>query len=222
MVALWIIIGIILFAAALLSISVTIYVTIAEEVDIRIGILGWKKKIDLESKEEEPSKKSSQKAGRRKKKSTKPQKPDQKASDKSFGETVQFGILLFKSIASSAAKFTSHIRITSLRLHMTVACGEADKTAVTYGGVSAGIYTLLGLLDSNLSLKIKSVHIAPDFVSGQAVYDIFFKVKLRFCHILKAFIGILFKSMVNTMSSRKGNFGGLQPNKSKTLNKAVQ
>ena len=222
MAALWIVAGILLLAAALLSVSLTVYVRITDKVDIKIGILGWKRKINLEQEEEKPQKGRAKKSRRRKNNASELQKPEKKANEKSFRETVQFGIQLLKTLLPPAGDASSHIRITSLWLHMTVTCGEADKTAIAYGGVSAGVYTLLGLLDSKLTLRIKSVHIAPDFMSDRAVYDISFKAKLRLCHILKAAIGILFKLAVNTKNSRGEASGGLQPNKSKTLNKAVQ
>lgn len=202
MIALWIILGIIIFFGILLSFSITIYIKITHEVEIFVGAFGYKKNIDFDKSDtaenEKPKKKKkSSKLEDASKKVTK-----KKANKKSFSETLDFAITLIKSIAPNSIRMLKHIRITKLKLFMTVACEDADRTGIVYGEASASIYTLLGVLDNTFKLKIKSVDIVPDFISGEAKYDISFKVKLRLIHILFAAIGIIFKIIVNTLKSK--------------------
>ncbi len=203
MIALYIVLGIIFFFAILLTFSITIYIKITDEVSILVGAFGYKKSIDFEikdtdEKEEQKKKKKASKLDDASKKVS-----DKKANEKSLSQTLDFAITLIKSIFPNSIRMLKHIRIECLKLYMTVASDDAAQTAIAYGVATTSIHTLLGVLDNTFKLKIKSVDIVPDFVSGEAKYDISFKVKLRFVHILFASIGIIFKIIVNTMKNKK-------------------
>lgn len=234
MTALWIILGIVVFVAAVLSFSLTIYVSITDHVEMKAGIFGYRKTVfpmEEESPEEErrePEK--AKKKKRRKKKSADLEKKKKELGEnppdkKTFGETLELIVTMVKSILPGTAKLLSHLRITQLRLYMTVAEDEADRTAIEYGAVSAGIYNLLAILDQAFTLKVKAVDVVPDFVTGEAVYDISFRVKLRLGNILGAGIGIFFKILVNTIKGRMGQAqeppSGKTRENSKNNNKAV-
>lgn len=206
MIALWIILGICLFIGILLSFSLTVYVKITDEVGVWIGALGYKQQLNSDKPKKEKKEKKPKKAKEKKKtkKSSKEKKPKtEKANEKSFSDTVELAVNLIKSIVPNSVSMLKHLRIEQLVLYMTVAEEDADQTAISYGRISGGIYNFLGVLDSALKLKIKTVDIIPDFVTGEAVYDISFKVKLRFCHIIFAGFGILFKFLANTIKNTK-------------------
>ncbi|MEG0693853.1 MAG: DUF2953 domain-containing protein [Oscillospiraceae bacterium] len=203
MIALWIVLSILLFVAVLLCFSITIYIKITDEVTILVGAFGYKQSIVFADEVEKKAKKPKKKKKETKIDDATKKVSEKKANEKSLSQTLDFAITLIKSIVPSSVQMLKHIRITNLNLSMTVACEEADQTALAYGGVSASIYTLLGVLDNTFKLKVKLVDITPDFVSGEAKYDISFKVKLRFIHIVRASIGIIFKIIVNTMKHKK-------------------
>ncbi|WMJ22237.1 hypothetical protein RBG61_09575 [Paludicola sp. MB14-C6] len=203
MTALIIIGSIIAFFALLLSFSLTVYVSIQEEVKIAIGAFGYRYHIDLDDdgKPKKPKKKKKKKKQTAEKKQENIKKPSKKPDSKSFGETIEFALSLLRAVIKPTLKLLKHTRITKLSLYMTVCGEEADETAIFFGQVSTGIYNLLGHLDNLITLKVKSVDIVPDFVSDEAKYNIFFKVKLRFCHIIGALISMIVKFLVNTIKN---------------------
>ncbi|MEG0571061.1 MAG: hypothetical protein RR497_05395, partial [Oscillospiraceae bacterium] len=129
----------------------------------------------------------------------KPVKPE------TFAQTVQTILSLIKAAFEPAKYLLKKVRITSLFINMTVSDDDADKTAIKYGQVSAGIYNLLAHLDNLIKLKIKCVNISPDFVTGQAKYDIAFKVKIRLYVVLFAGIRIFSKFVANTITKSSRN-----------------
>lgn len=190
---------IVLFFIVLLSFSLTIYVSIQEEVSIAIGAFGYRRKLNLDEEEKPKKKKAKKKVAKEVKKKT--QKPTKKAHKFSFQETVEFVLTLMKSIFKPTAKLLKHLRITKLSLNMTVCGEEAAQTAILFGQVNTAIYNLLAHLDNLITLQIKEVNIVPDFVSDEAKYDITFKVKLRFWHIIVALVCMLAKFLANTIKN---------------------
>ena len=203
LIAVWIVLGIFGFFAILLCFSFTIYIKITDEVFLSLGAFGYKKaiKFGLEDKEQS-SKPKSQKKPTKAQSATK-KVTQKKATQKSLSQTLDFAITLMKSIVPQSVKMLKHIRFHKLKLHMTVADDDADQTAINYGRVSTAVYTLLGVLDNSFKLSIKSVDIQPDFVTGEAEYDISFCVKLRFIHIIGGAIGMICKIVVNTIKHKK-------------------
>lgn len=209
MTAVWIILGILAVLALLLSVSATVTVSIGEETRVWVGACGIRYPVDLagEKQEKPPKKKEAKPKAEQAPAAEKKPKPD----EKTFGQTVELAIQLLQSILPPAVRMLSHLRFTSVRIDVSVGTDEADQTAIQYGAISAGIYNLLGALDSLFTLKVKSVDIRPDFVTGESSYRIFFKVKLRLWHILSAGVGMFFKFIAHTMSGSKAGGGSSPP-----------
>lgn len=210
MTALWILLGVAAVLTLLLLGSVTIYVRITDEIRLSVGAFGYRRPVDLsggESEQEEAAErkkksageKAGEKAGAGKKKK---ELAGEKPSERSLADTVELVLLLVKSFLPGSVRLLSHLRFTGVRVYMTVAGDEADRTAILCGAAAAGVYNLLAVLDRACTLRVKSVDVVPDFVSGEAVYDISFKVKLRFGRILGAGIGMLFKFLANLMRGK--------------------
>lgn len=209
----WIIVGsIIAFFVILFSFSLTIYVKITDEVNVAIGAFGYRKKLDFQEPSPEETEKKREKEERKKKKKTKKsvqkkespkEQQKKKITFKTFGETIEFALTMIKSILKPTGTMLKHIRITGLTLQMTVCSEDADETAIHFGQICMGIYNLLGHLDNLLTLKVKKVNIRPDFISDEAQYDIHFKVKLRFSHILMAGLCMLTRFIGNTMKQKQ-------------------
>lgn len=186
--------SILAFLALLLSFSLTVYVSIKEEISIKIGIFGYKKSI-IPSDEKPEKEEKSQK--QEKPKQEKPNLEEKKPSEKSFSETVDFVLRLLQSVLPNSKAMFSHLRFTDVRIYMSAAGDNACDAAVNFGRANAGIHTVLGLLASNFKLKLKACRIRSDFVRDEWLYDISFKVKLRLFHILFAALGILIKFVKN-------------------------
>lgn len=206
MTGVWITLSILVFLALLLLPSITLYVSITDKVDIRWGIYGMRFKMP-ESKVGERAEESVKKKHKKKKKST--QESDEEAAkkkptEKTFSETVEFGINIAKAALRGLEGFLKHLRITDLKLCMLIATGDAAETALNYGKVYAAVYTLLGALDSFFTLKVKRIAIAPSFTADKSVYDIFFKMKLRIIFIIIAAFAALWVFIKPILTKDKG------------------
>ncbi|MEG2813826.1 MAG: DUF2953 domain-containing protein [Oscillospiraceae bacterium] len=198
MIALYIILGIILFFAIILNFSLVIYVVIKEEIVLKIGAFGLRWEIDFDAQtnnqqEKEEKNKKSKKSNAK----TKRKKP----TEQSFFDVIKFALDMIKTFFPPVFTMIKKIRLTNLRLNMTVVSESADKTAIKSGTMSALIYTFLGQIDNLIKLKIKRISINPDFNSKEAQYDISFKIKLRFSTILRAGFSMLFKFLGKIVSA---------------------
>lgn len=215
MTAIIIVSSIVLVFALLLSFSLTVYVRIKEEVSLSIGAFGYKHKFDFvddddddeeedeDDGEDEEAEKEKKKKKKRKKDKNVEGKTSSKVNEKTLGKTIKYILSIIKAVLKPTGKLLRHTRITKLSIYMTV-CGEdADETAIKYGQVSMGIYNLLGQLDNLIKVKIKSVDIVSDFVSDEPQYDIYFKVKLRLCHIIWALLCMITRFLVNTIKNKR-------------------
>jgi len=202
MTALWVLLGIAGFLALVLMGSLTFYVKLGEEVRVWAGMYGLR--FLVFSSAEEPEEKKKKKASQAKKDAEKKKKElsGRKPSERSLSDTVELILLLVRSIVPGAVRLLSRLRFTAVRIAVRVGGEEADKTAVLYGRMSAGIYHLLAALDAYCTLRVKSVDVGVDFVSGETVYDVSFKVKLRIASILGAAVGILVKLAANMLGQK--------------------
>lgn len=192
MTALWIIGGIILLIALLLLLSVTVYVKIGETVQVKIGACGLRFTV-FPSKEKEKKGKKPEKARRKKPEKPKAAVPEEKAGARSFSETAAFAVAILKAVVPGAVELVRKIRVTRMRVFLSVGAEDADTAAVRYGQTCAGVYGVLACIDKAMTLKVKEVNVVPDFVTGEVRYDISFCAKLRIGSAAAAALGILFK-----------------------------
>ena len=201
-----IVIGIIfIFFAVLFSFSLTVYVSITDEVTIKIGAFGYKVTLDFydepvkKSKKEKTNKKKSKKIATKKKNTP---KNVEEVNENTLVETIEFSLRILSSIGYPVKDILKHIRIVDFHLFIAVCSENASDTAINYGRISGGVYALLGHLDSLIKVRIKDVSIKADFVGDTTVYQSRFKVKLRISCIIKNAISILFKIITNTIKHK--------------------
>ena len=192
MTALWIIGGIVLLIVLLMMISVTVYVKIDETVRIKVGALGIRFTVFPASRKKEIPPKTKK---RKKEKPAKPQKPmpEKKANERSLGDTISFAVSLLQAIVPSAVKLVRKIRITRMRIFLSVGAEDADTAAVRYGQTCMGLYSLLACVDKTMTLKVEDVSVTQGFVTGGTQYDISFSAQLRIGSAVFSALSILFK-----------------------------
>lgn len=212
MTAVWILLGIAGFLALLLSFSLTFYVHITDRVELKAGAFGLRFQILPSDGEEEPAKEKKRRLQKKSRKSKPKQKEAEESKQKlakkktdetSFSDTLSLIWAILKGICPTAARMLSHLRLTRLKLSIRVAGPEADQTAIRYGQICAGIYPLLGALDSAIRLRVKWVDIYPDFVREESVYDISFRVKLRLNHLIGGVFAMAFHLLANLLRRKK-------------------
>lgn len=210
MIVLWILAVLALLIACIMAVSVTVYVTIGKEVDIKVGALGFKyslyptaDKPDVPETEKQKVKKAKKQKKKDAKKATKKAKkaegkekkplPEKKTNEKSLSDTIEFVLDLLRSVVPGAVGLIRKIRFVDMRIFLSVGAGDAEQTALRYGQVNMAVYNLLACIDKAMTLKVKEVSIVPDFVTGEFGYDISFKAKLRIGGAVASAFGILFK-----------------------------
>ena len=204
MTAWWIALAVAALLTAFLLASVTVKVMISDTVRIWVGAFGIRFLI-LPAKQKKQRKRKQKKkvpSARKKKPAEKSRKkPKEKPHEQSFGETVSFAVDLLRSTVPGAAALLKKIRFVNMRVFVSVGADSADETAIRYGIVCGAVYNTLAAIDSMITLRVKSVDVVSDFVTGEMRYDISFLAKLRIGSILKAAIGILI-SIVRMMFRR--------------------
>lgn len=214
MLAVWILLGLLLLIALLLSLSLTFVIRLTDHAELSVGIAFYRYPILPPKEEKAPSErkkkkllkkeaKKQQEELQKKKEAAAQKKPD----EKSLGEMLELISAILRSVLPDTGRMLSHLRITGLRMFIRVGCEDADDTAIRYGQINAAVYTLLGAIDSLITLRVKSVDILPDFVRGESEYQISCKVKLRLCHIVGGGLKIGFQLLRNLFRLKKDTPG---------------
>jgi len=172
-IALYIIVGIVLFFIAVLSIPVFINIEYTDLVRcsiswlfIKIQLYPKADKKPEENKEKEPE------PEKEKKEEPKEDKPKEKKENflVTFyhNEGVDGVIQLLRNFISYLNKFSKgfikSIIIKNLRINVSVTEADAAQTAIKYGQICAGFYPSLGFICSNMKVKDYKVNIFADYI----------------------------------------------------------
>lgn len=213
MTALYVFLSVLLLLVLIFSVSITVYVSIKDEIKIEVGALGIRYRAFL-SEEKPKKKKEKEKPEKEPQKEAEQAIKEKKPNEKSFSETVDFVLKLFKSVFPNAVGMLKRLRFLNIRIYMSVACDDAADTAIRYGEANAMIMSVLAALSSNFKTTVKACKIRPDFVRETSLYDISFKCKLRLCHVLFAACGMLGKFIKNfVFTAKKGSPARAEENK---------
>lgn len=145
---------------------------------ISISSEDFKEKTTEEKKEEKPQEK-------------KPEKPKSsflKNLYKGEGLTGIIDILRDVSqIAQGALKYVfKHLIVKRFYIDISVACGDAAKTAIRYGQVCAGVYPCAGTIVSNTKCRSYDINIYPDFNDkSESKISVDFKGRVKLFFIIK-------------------------------------
>lgn len=110
-----------------------------------------------------------------------------------FTQTVYFVLDLIRAMLPPVKELMSHLRITRLKVWISVGEEEADQTAYAYAAVNTAVYNTLALLKSLIRVKVQKIEVFADFVTGETKQAYSFRVKLRVCHLLFAAVRMLFR-----------------------------
>ena len=196
MVALYIIAGIVIFFAALLSLNVSFRVIYKSDSNIdiyaKIGfykiyiIPGNLKKQEKLSKRKE--KKESKPDKIRKKKPKKIKEKDVKDTKEKKKLNISKIIELVKNILSVLwKKLSKYLKIKIYRINASTASKDACKTAMLYGTVIQSAHYIYDFLNSNFKISGKKkdeIIITADFAREKMSFDIDVKIYIRLSHIL--------------------------------------
>lgn len=213
MTAIYIILGIVLFFALILSLRIKLFIRLTDELRVRAGlgpviltvVPSKKKKVDirdftykkhqkrLEKDKKIAQRKAEKKAERdaKKQKAKEIKKQAEEAASATESESPKklaavFDILSF--IFEEFPKLASYIKTEINMLNITVGGKDAAETAKKYGVICTITSCLVELLDNKTSLKkIKpnSISVNADFLSEKTAFRLDIGIKLSLFSILR-------------------------------------
>ena len=214
MLALYIIGGIVLFFAFILSLKATVTVAYCDEVALSVRVLFLKLRI-LPKKEKKPGphsmsakqaekikkklrkkqqKKADAKQKKAEKKAAKKEIPKEEKKKMSLPDILDILSLVRKLLVKVVKTFFGHLRIDIVRIKIRVATGDAATTAIAYGAITQAVNLLFPVLESTKNFstpKARDIDIVADFAGDGIEADVEFSFSLRVWHLFHVAFGAL-------------------------------
>ena len=213
MLALYIIGGILLFFALILSLKATVTVAYHDTVALSVRVLFFKIRILPKKEKRGPHRMSAKKAKKikaklrkkqqkkaeakhrkAKKKAAKKEMPKSEKKKMSLPEILDLISLIRKILVKIVKTFFGHLRIDIIRLKIRVATGDAASTACSYGAITQAVNLLFPVLESTKNFstpKTRDIDIVADFVGEEMEFDVEFAFSLRVWHLFHVALGAL-------------------------------
>lgn len=145
---------------------------------------------------EKKTKKEAQKKAKREKKAADKKAGVKKSLRQTFKELkgkADFGLSIARDVAFPlVTKYYRHLRVDVTKIRLTVATGDAAKTAQTYGIACAALADLLAILEQSMHLRYKKdaeVTVIPDFLGEESTIDLHIDFGLRIHHVFSPIFG---------------------------------
>ena len=210
MVALWIILGILIFFTFILLLKATVTIEYSDEVRLFVRVAGLikirilpnkEKKVRLghyskraiRRRERKLAKKEARRLERKKqhqqkkadkKKLSREERRRQKEGKPSLTENIAMIAEILKMFFS---RFFKHLKIKVARLHIVIGTGDAAATALTFGAVCQAVVPIQLLLEKYTcinDLSCADISITPDFLADSTSVDVKISFSLRVWHLL--------------------------------------
>ena len=173
MIALWIILGILLFLFLILLIKIEVLMQYSQEITLVLKILFFKIVLLSPDKPKEEKKKKEPEKEKPKEEKPKEKKPEEKKKKQSYLSKLKekkglSGLVsLFVSVAKIAVGalkgIFSHIVLKKFDVGIALSGDDAASTAVTYGKLCSVIYPAINVITSVMVCKDYHVTIEPVF-----------------------------------------------------------
>ena len=215
MIALWIVLGILLFLCALILIPVSIKIGYKEDVTLSVGVPGiyfpilpkkekkakplskkkYEKLLLKDAEQAEKKRLADQKKAQKKKDAAKAKQAEkeQKAKDAEMADEPSTMSLILRIVGGVLDTFFGKLRVKIARVNIVVGGPDAAKTALTYGIVSQGVAYLMELIATKTKMtraRNTCVSVVPDFLASKTTADLLIIFRLRLIDLLST--GIVF------------------------------
>ncbi|MBP9988473.1 MAG: DUF2953 domain-containing protein [Ruminococcus sp.] len=203
MTALYIILGIILFFALVLSVPVMLHLDYTDSTQCSVSWLFVKIKLYPREKKEKEKKEETPK--KEEKKEEPEEKKEEKPKEKKENFLVTFyknegvsGVIELLGNCVSALKkmskgFINSIFIRKFYLDIKVTESDAAATAIKYGKICSGLYPSLGFICSNMHVKNYKVNVLADYCGDKTKCDFSVKVGVVPLILINAGIAFVFR-----------------------------
>ncbi|MBE7002283.1 MAG: DUF2953 domain-containing protein [Ruminococcaceae bacterium] len=125
--------------------------------------------------------------------------PKKESSQEEKAEKRDIGkqLTMWKSILKRTVTLLKRCRITRLRLHILCAGEDAAATAITYGTVSAAVYTLLGFLESATKLRprARDVSVSCDYDRPEGEFLLEATLSVALYRVVKALLDVVWDTV---------------------------
>ena len=214
-VALWILLGILLFLCVLFLIPLSIKIAYTDTVSVAVGVPGiyysifpkkgkktkplskrkYEKLLLKDSERAEKKRLAEEKKAQKKKdsKKAKQAEKEKKADNETTADEPSAISLVLRIVGDILNTFFGKLQVKIARVHIVVGGTDAAKTALTYGVVAQGVAYLMELLATKTKMSRKddtSVSVVPDFLAQKTTADLLIVFRLRLIDLLST--GIVF------------------------------
>ena len=116
--------------------------------------------------------------------------------DEGIGVTVHAVISLIENVFRRVKRLLSKCRVRRLLTHITVAHEDAAVAAIEYGSISAGVYSLAGVIDANMKVDKDAldVRVFCDFGQTKPSYVLDICLSLRIFWLVAAVLMLLYQN----------------------------
>lgn len=220
---LYIVLGIILFFVAVLS--VPLHITIGYDNKIRVSIKYLFIKLDLlpaktKPKKEKPKKEPAPKEEKPEDKTPKEKKPNPLLEMvKANGYDGMMNVLsnLGRIFKIYGGKLMKSVVFDEIYLYICVGTGDAAATAIKYGQTCQKVYPLMGFLCSNNVVKKYDIDVDSDFLANKTEGEFFFDMHLCLRKIINASVAMVVRLVFGVVLTfiKGGKKKPVQPNSAK-------
>ena len=220
---LYIVLGIILFFVAVLS--VPLHITIGYDNKIRVSIKYLFIKLDLlpaktKPKKEKPKKEPAPKEEKPEDKTPKEKKPNPLLEMvKANGYDGMMNVLsnLGRIFKIYGGKLMKSVVFDEIYLYICVGTGDAAATAIKYGQTCQKVYPLMGFLCSNNVVKKYDNDVDSDFLANKTEGEFFFDMHLCLRKIINASVAMVVRLVFGVVLTfiKGGKKKPVQPNSAK-------
>ena len=220
---LYIVLGIILFFVAVLS--VPLHITIGYDNKINVSIKYLFIKLDLlpaktKPKKEKPKKEPAPKEEKPEDKTPKEKKPNPLLEMvKANGYDGMMNVLsnLGRIFKIYGGKLMKSVVFDEIYLYICVGTGDAAATAIKYGQTCQKVYPLMGFLCSNNVVKKYDIDVDSDFLANKTEGEFFFDMHLCLRKIINASVAMVVRLVFGVVLTfiKGGKKKPVQPNSAK-------
>lgn len=107
-----------------------------------------------------------------------------------FSGAVKLILSFLRDLLPHIKGLLKHIKFKRIALNITVAEGDAAKTAIEYGSICAVAYPLLAGIESVANVSYKAINISSNFESGETNFDFGGFIRTRIFYLLVALIKV--------------------------------
>ncbi len=152
-----------------------------------------------------PKRRKSRKKAKAKKKDSQTDGTPKKK--KSVQEWIELILIIAQSGGKIVKRFWKGFRINDLCLQIAVAGNDAAETAITYGKISAAVYSMYALASQIVTLRRTCIQIVPDFLSEESRIEVsgelFFRVGTLLAAVFSGGFFFLKKFIAQTKSKKE-------------------